>query len=135
MNTEEFKEFLMNFEKSIVIPGFKKGLFKSNVEIVPINRGRLAKTKFADLIGEAFDCKELLSINYYGLFKHSTKIYDAVESVKHIFGEVKTVKANVVYFNSIKIKHIEEILGSNEEEWMKNYQKFKDMVVDNRWNV
>jgi len=135
-----YKNYMRRFEREVIYTGFMMGRFckhkngfiagrKPIEEIVPLRYGKLSKSEFGEFIGKIFDAPVLLAINYYGLFKLSTEIIKAAESVKHIFGEIRSIKSPVVHFNSIKIEDVKELAP----ELFPDYPEFKKYIVGLRW--
>ncbi|MGD9156824.1 MAG: hypothetical protein PVG39_00320 [Desulfobacteraceae bacterium] len=125
-----FKDYLCKFERQVIYTGFMMGRFgERKEEIVPLRYGKLSKSEFGEFIEKTFDAGVLLAINYYGLFKLSTEIIKAAESVRHIFGEIRSIKSPVVHFNSIKIEDVKELAP----ELFPDYLEFKKYIVELRW--
>ena len=70
----DWKEYLNKFENQILLPLFESGDFLIKPEPVPLRAGKLRKSQFAIFVGADFKYKDILSFNYYGLFKPSTAL-------------------------------------------------------------
>ena len=125
-----YQKYLYEFEKQIICSGFASDYFKKRKEeIVPLRYGKLSKSEFGEFIGKTFNAEILLAINYYGLFKLSTEIIRAAKSVNHIFGEVRSIKSQVIHFNSIRIEDVKNLAP----ELVIDYPEFKKYIVGLRW--
>lgn len=125
-----YLKYLQEFEQKVICKGFIIGHFnKRKEEIVPLRNSKLSKTEFGEFIGKTFNCNERLAINYYGLFKLSTEIIKAADSVKHIFGDVRSIMSPVIHFNSIRIEDVKKIAP----DLFSYYPDFKKHIIDMRW--
>lgn len=125
------REYLNQFEKEVIVRGFHQktfGLVKETT--VPLRRGKLANTDLGWFIGDEFYFDKFLAINYYGYFKLSSGIYRVVEESEKIFPGIRSVRAPVVHFNSIKIEHVKQLAAA----MMQNFPDFKKLIVDLRWH-
>ena len=120
----DWKEYLNKFENQILLPLFESGDFLIKPEPVPLRAGKLRKSQFAIFVGADFKYKDILSFNYYGLFKPST----ALLQTKPKKG-LNTIKAPVIHFSSIKIDHIEK----QHRELLLDFVNFKKFLVALRW--
>jgi hypothetical protein len=125
-----FKEYMERFEQEVIVPGFEaKILGNRKEEVVPIRNGKLVNTDFGAFIDRTFFYNGMLSINYYGLFKLSSGIITATANIKKIFPDIRSIKAPVVHFNSIKIEQIKEI----SPEVFNLFPEFRTEVIRLRW--
>jgi len=122
-----FSIYMGEFERKVMIPCMEKGIFTKKT-MVSTKRPRLLDTSFGEFIGETFDYDKILVFNYYGLSKFSSYIQQAVEHRLDGGFEVKGVKSVVVYFASIKIKHITSL----SPELATHFPAFKDFLVSMR---
>jgi len=97
-------------------------------EIVPLRKRKLHDTDFAEFIGPEFKYDMVLVFNFYGLFKLSNGAKAVVENSKGAFPNIRTMKARVIHFNSIKIEHIKELAP----ELLSDFPDFKKFLVDLR---
>ena len=126
----DFQKYIEVFEKEVIIKGFEQGVLGSKKEeVVPIRNGKLSNTDFGEFIGKTFDYDKMLSINYYGLFKLSNGIMFATEKARRMFPDVRSIKAPVVYFNSIKIEQIKLL----SPETFFNFPEFREEIIRVRW--
>lgn len=126
---KRWTDYLIQLESLVMVKGFEKGIFKKKAEeIVPLRKTKLHFTKFATFTGSEFEYDKVLAFNYYGLFKISTGISKVVEEGRAAFPNVRTIKAKVIHFNSIKIEHIKELAP----ELLNDFPDFKRFLVDLR---
>jgi hypothetical protein len=126
----DFEQYLEEFEQNVIVEGYKKGIFgERKAEVVPLRRGKLSTSPIGNFVGKQFKFPKLLAINYYGLFKLSDEIFNAVDSVKDIFHEVRTIKSPVVHFSSVTMEHVREVAP----EMLQDFPEFKKHLVELRW--
>lgn len=129
----ENNELLARIEQGIIIKGLEQGIIPvQRDKIVPLREGKLDSTPFGDYVGKTFDCDRLLAINFYGHFKLSSEIMKAVDSVKEIFFGVRSIKANIVHFNSIKTEDVRDIAGDDKALFL-DYVELKKNLLDLRF--
>lgn len=123
--------YLGRLEKEVILKGYRQGLFvKEASKVVPLRPGKLAETPFGQFVGKVFDFDDLLAINYYGLYKLSSGIIAKVESVSQLFNDIRSIMAPVVYFNSIKIEHVQQL---TDKGMQLDFPIFKKDLVKLRW--
>lgn len=128
----DFEKYLIEFERKIFIEGYKNGLFnKRDPEIVPLKNQKLSNTSFGRFIGNQFKFDQVLSINYYGLFKLSSEIVNVAEQARQIYNfGIRSIKVPVIYFSSLRIETIKKL----SPELFIDYPEFKKHIVNLRWN-
>lgn len=110
------RQILLDVEQKIIIKGIKSGVLQPKTDkVVPLRDGKLCKTEFGEFLGKGFEFDGLLAINLYGYFKLSSGIYKAVNSVENIFPGIRSIKANIFHFNSIRTNDVREICGKNKD--------------------
>jgi len=131
MDGKKAIEYLREFERRVIVEGFFSSLIgKTEEEIVPLRAGRLAKEVLGQFVGKSFRCDSVLAINYYGLYKLSNGIYKAVDSVKMLFPDLRSIKSPVVHFNSLKAENVIALAP----DLAPDYEVFKRYIVKLRWN-
>jgi hypothetical protein len=111
------------------VEGYEKGVFKEKPpEIIPLRKKKLHDTELAAFVGPEFNYKSVLAFNYYGLFKLSSGGTEVVENCKLAFPNIRTMKARVIHFNSVKMEHIKELAP----ELLNDFPDFKRLLVDLR---
>lgn len=129
------KEMLIRIENKIILAGFERSLIPCQEDkVIPLRAGRLSSTPFGLFLGKEFEYDSLLAINFYGHFKLSSKIIKAVESVKHIFHGIRSIKAQIIHFNSIRTEAAKEIAG-NDKQLFIDYVEFKRGLLDLRFGT
>jgi hypothetical protein len=98
------EEYLKLFEQNIIVAGVEKKLVPTNSVMVPVKDGKLDITPFGTFLGNRFESELVLVIDYYGLLKKSDGFIKKYNSYTDV--EIKRLKANTVYFASIKIEDI-----------------------------
>lgn len=136
----EFRKYMEIFEQNIVVPAYQRNQKVLKDMIIPINGGKLRKTRFGEFIGSQFESHNNFAINYYGYFKLSSKIVRMVDRAKYIFGSVKTIKTKVIYFNSdYIINEMDNLIKFPDGKTLyrktilDNYSSFKDFLINLRW--
>ena len=125
----EWTKYLVALETSVMVRGNEEGVFKKKAEeIVPLRKTKLHFTPFANFIGSEFEFGSVLAFNYYGLFKISTGTSKVVAECRVAFPNVRTIKAKVIHFNSIKMEHIKELAP----DLLPDFPDFKRFLVDLR---
>lgn len=118
--------YMNELEQSVMIVGWKEKIFKERKpEIVPLRKKKLHLTPFSNFVGEKFIFDEVLIFNYYGLFKFSSEAINIINESRIAFPNIRTMKSNVIYFNSIKIEHIKELAP----ELLQDFPDFKQFLV------
>lgn len=131
MDGKKATDYLQEFERRVVIDGFRRELIgKTGEEVVPLRAGRLAKEALGQFVGKSFHCDSVLAINYYGLYKLSSGIYAAVESVRMLFPDLRSIKSPVVHFNSLKAENVIALAP----DLAPDYERFKKYIVQLRWH-
>lgn len=120
---KNWKAYLVDFELTVLLPVYMDNS-SLKAEPVPLRIGKLHKTSFFDFIGSSFESNQILSFNYYGLFKPST----ALQRIKPLQGR-STVNAPVIHFSSIKMDHIEKY----NKKLLLEFVSFKKFLVALRW--
>ena len=125
------EEYMTLFEKEVIIKGYEQGVFckTPQEQIVPVDGGKLKDSKIGFFTGSAFEYRNLLAINYYGLFKMSSEIHRAVDKAEKIFGKIKTIMTPVVFYNAVKIEHVKDLAP----DLLDYYPDFKRHLVELRW--
>lgn len=125
MNVKEFRDYLHNFESSIIMRGLMEGIFGKEM-MISARRGRLDSTKFGLLMGSQFEYARPAVIDYYGLLKKSTGFVAKINSIKDI--EAKAAMATITHFAAIKDEHIVKLAP----ELMIKFPKFKKFLIQVR---
>ena len=120
------EKYLELFEKNIVIPGVESGVLEVNDVMVPVKDGKLDDTPFGKFLGNSFEYKSVLSIDWYGLLKKSTGFRIKCESYTDV--EVKRLRSGIVHFASIKIEDIAKI----NKTMVTEFPGFKSYLVSLR---
>lgn len=129
MDIETAKDYMTRLEQEVMIIGWEVEMFKSRpAEVVPLRKRKLHDTDFAKFIESSFKYDSVLVFNYYGLFKLSSGAHEVVENSKVAFPNIRTMKAEVVHFNSIKIEYIKELAP----DLLADFPDFKKLLVDLR---
>ena len=125
----EFKKYMEEFEKEVVISGVKQGRL-SKVESVPVRNGRLEKEKFGRAIGTFIDSEICMVLDYYGLRKKTQGFINLLVEVREELsgGQVKSLNVPVVHFASIRVDTVETIAP----DLVSGFPKFKKMILDMR---
>lgn len=121
--------YLKQFEKEVIITGFESGRIIANKKIVSLRPGKFLVSEIEYFLGKKFQYKEILAIDYYGFFKLSNGIYEAVASVQGIFPGIRTMVSPVVHFCSIKKDKIAQIAP----HLVDGYAELKKHIVSLRW--
>jgi len=130
MDGKQLKYYLLEFERSVIKLGVERGVFgDGKEEVVPLRSGKLSKEPLGEFVGDIFDSDKVIAINYYGLYKLSRGIFRAVESVKIMFPDVRSIKSPVVHFNSLKAENIIALAPNLAP----GYDEFKKYIVRLRW--
>jgi hypothetical protein len=133
--TIDIKNYLVRFEKEVIAEGFLNSHFKrEKKETIPLNGGRVAKTDFGIYLfkmGKAVDTTELITINYYGLFKPSVGILKLVEDGKLLFSTIRSFNSIVIHFSSIRPKDIKKLSPS----LFRDFAEFKLVLASKRWGL
>lgn len=133
---DKAEQYMQRLELEVIIKGFEKGVFPDKKEnlasqkVVPLRAGKLAPTPFGVFIGRSFEFDGILAINYYGHYKLSTGILDAVLDISQRFPDVRSIRSHVVYFNAIKIEHIQSL---SDKGMQLDFPIFKRELVELRW--
>lgn len=129
MDSKEARKYLDQLEQKVMIKGFEVEVFKKKqLEIIPLRKKKLHDTDFAEFVGPEFVYDSVLAFNYYGLFKLSSGGSKVVDNCKLAFPNIRTMKARVIHFNSVKIEHIKELAP----ELLSDFPDFKRLLVDLR---
>jgi len=129
MDIIEAKEYLHQLEQRIMIKGFEEGVFKEkSPEIIPLRKKKLHDTKFAEFVGPEFKYESVLTFNFYGLFKISSGGSEVVNNCRKAFPNIRTMKARVIHFNSVKMEHLKELAP----DLLNDFPDFKRFLVDLR---
>jgi len=123
------KEYLYNLEVKVMLKGYSNNVFKKTAIIeVPLRKKKMNFTDFANFIGSDFEFPEVLSFNYYGLFKISSKTKEIVQQNSTAFPGLRTIKSKVIHFNSIRMEHVKELAP----ELLSDFPDFKHFLVNLR---
>ena len=126
---KKWTKYLVELEQLVMVQGMESGAFKKKAEeIVPLRKTKLHFTPFANFVGSQFKYDKVLAFNYYGLFKISTQTASVVEDCRVAFPNVRTIKAKVIHFNSIKMEHIKLLAP----DLLPDFPDFKRFLVDLR---
>lgn len=129
LKLEQAKEYLHNLEVKVMLKGHIDNVFKKSPLIeVPLRKKKMNFTDFANFIGEDFIYPEVLSFNYYGLFKISSKTKEIVQQNSTAFPGLRTIKSRVIHFNSIRMEHVKELAP----ELLSDFPDFKQFLVNLR---
>ena len=121
------EQYLELFESKVIIAGFEKQLLQCKRTFVPIANGKLDNTPFGSFIGNRFDYKQPLVIDYYGMLKKSSGFFIAKEKfAKEV--EISRLNSDIIYFASIKIEHIVDTC----KDLAVDFPGFKKYLVDLR---
>lgn len=102
---KNFKRYLAQFEHDVVEQGIATGVL-GGLSRVPVAKGRLANTPFGYFMGPWVQSDALFAVDYYGLLKRSSGLYQEAMRLQKgllIGRQVKMVSAPVVHFASIKL--------------------------------
>lgn len=126
-NSDYFAEYLLRFEKEVMLEGYSNGLFKGTSEkILSLRPGKLDNTtEMVGFLGKKFESEKVIAFNFYGFIKFSSGLLNVVEENKKIFPNIKTIKSPVVHFQSIKIEHIQQL----SKDLLIDFPEFKRFVV------
>lgn len=122
-----FKKYQSDFEAKLISKPLQ-ALAKE--ELVAVRPGKMAKSKFAMMLGNTFNLGEPVAIDYYGHFKKSTGLlkWVVVFRKEHMGTQVRMVTAKVIHFASIKIEHVADFAP----ELVAGFPQFKDMILKMR---
>ncbi|RLC88832.1 MAG: hypothetical protein DRJ03_00925 [Chloroflexi bacterium] len=121
-DTKKFKQYLAEFENTVIIPGLRKKVFGKEL-VITTRQGRLHKTPFGQMIGLEFEYEEIAAIDYYGLLKKSSGFYRHASETSQ-----KAIRAHVIHFPSIKIEHISDL----HEKLVAGFPTFKKHLISLR---
>ena len=136
MNELQLKQYMDLFEKEIIIKNYVEG--NKDIKIVktdvPLNHGVQMQTPFGEFIEKFFEFDGFLVINYYGVFKFSTKLKIKIEESMKALEILKTktpkiAMVDVIHFNSIKMGHVKKYAP----KLFHSYPDFRDHLVKLRW--
>jgi len=126
MDLKTFRDYMHLFEKEVIIKGFENGFFTKEI-MVPSKNGRLDNTDYGMMIGNRIKYDKLLVVDYYGLLKKSTEFINKIKEFSEQF-EIRSMKSPIVYFASIKIEQISELM----KDLTGDFPEFKKVIVLNR---
>lgn len=125
--TDEFAIYLERFESDIIVAGFEQGIFKGKKRMVPLKDGKLDSSKFGKFLGNRFDYKTPMAIDYYGLIKKSTGFENKITDMgKDI--QIKALEILVIHFASIKMEAISQL----NNNLIVDFPRFKKFLVELR---
>ena len=127
------KELLERVEQDVILRGADRGLITvQRNKIVPLRDGKLLSTEFGTFLGRVFKSDALLAINYYGHYKLSEGIEKAVASVQNIFAGIRSIKADIIHFNSIRTESAKDIAKDDHELFI-GYVELKKYLLGLRF--
>lgn len=124
------KEYLLQFEKDVLIKLFENVYLTRIPEPVPLKKGKIHNTAFGNFIESAFEFQEVFAIDYYGLFKISTEIIKIKLNHIHTFPAIKIINSPVIHFSSVKKEQVQELAP----DLYNDFDNFKKHLVHLRWN-
>lgn len=128
MGSINFSKYLNKFESDVICVGVKQGIIGKELQ-VNVREGKLACTKFAKVLGSRVNSNEPFVIDYYGYLKRSNGFINLLVEEKEAIRnrQIKSIKARVVFFASLKIEEIAEITSS---QYLKGgFPEFKNTVL------
>jgi len=129
MNREIFTTYMNVFEREVIVKGVKDGVFGSS-QIVSMRPGKLANSKFGEIVGSSFYCDELeLAIDYYGHIKRSTGLLRLRKKLSGK-GQVRRVSCILVHFASLRIDRIANVC--NDPQAIGLFPLFKETMIKMR---
>lgn len=128
----DFKDYLKRFETEAILKGVTSQLFAKE-ELVSVRPGKLSAKAFGRSMGAVIDTDEILVVDYYGFQRKSQGFFNRVNALqRHLKDkQVKTIKAPVVHFGSIKIEVLAKL--TDDLELLGGFPKFKDQIIKMRW--
>lgn len=120
----KWDDYLIEFEKTIMIPMHEQGFYERDLEPISFRPSKLCSTCFGMFIKCYFKYPEILALNYYGMIKLSYGLLEQNSATKRI-----SIKVPVIHFNSIKMEHIEKF----NSDLLPDFVKFKRYLVKLRW--
>ena len=128
-NDNPFVDYLLRFEKEIMLEGYLSGLFKGSQEkVISLRPGKLDETKLALFLGKEFQSSNVVAFNFYGFHKFSSGLIKVVNENKNIFPNIKAIKSGIVHFQSVKIEHIQQL----QKDLLPGFPDFKKFIVNLR---
>jgi len=128
----DFNTYIKKFETEVVLSGVEAGVFTKE-ENVSLRPGKLSAKTFGKTMGQVIDTDEVLVIDYYGFQRKSRGFFNRVAALqRHLKDrQVKSIKAPIVHFGSVKIETLAKL--TDDFEILGGFPKFKDWVVQLRW--
>ena len=122
MDEKKLKEYLIDFESKVILPGLEQDLFGKKIK-VQVKGGKLRASEFGKFVGIEFPYDDAVAIDYYGLVKKSTGFSKKLNSYSDL--DVKAARIPVVHFAAVKIEHITDLAP----ELLSGFAAFKKHLV------
>lgn len=127
MDLDAFRIYCAKFENRVLIAGYERGLWRTELRRVPIRPGRLEKEPIGCLVGNRFVWDRIAVIDYYGHLKKSTAFMSqAVDLYKY---QITYMHAVVLPFQAVRPQHIIDLAADLCPFWT----EFQARVHEARW--
>lgn len=127
---KDFKGYLSQFEHDVLENGVVYGVL-GRISRIPVAKGRLAGTSFGRFMGPWIQSDALFAVDYYGLLKRSSGLYqEAMRLQKGLLvgRQVKMMSAGVVHFASIKLDQMSRLAP----HLLREFSEFKEIILKAR---
>lgn len=127
---KNFKKYLAQFEHDVLEQGVTTGIL-GRVSRVPVAKGRLANTPFGHFLGPWVQSNALFAVDYYGLLKRSSGLYQEARRLQKgllVGRQVKMMSAPVVHFASIKLGQMSRLAP----HLLMEFSEFKETILKAR---
>jgi len=107
LDEQRLADYMKDFEATVLAPAIVAGVIGRR-ETLPVRPGKLSRTGFGKLVGPSFDSEVSFAVDYYGLLKRSSALYQEIEWLRQQLSgrQVKTVDCIVVHFASVRIEYV-----------------------------
>ena len=126
MKKRAFEVYMASFESEVLCELHALAILK----MIPVRPGKLAKTRFASLMGSTFNYIPSLVIDYYGLLKRSTGLVEKILEMKRkIQGkQLRLIKVPVIHFASVRMEDV----AASAPELVAALPEFKKTILSAR---